>query len=132
MRTLIFAAILVMAGPAVFAGDLSAHFSRFEFNQHGDPMPVDQIKVSPDLVDKLEKLRHIIGDRPIHICSGYRSPLYNMVVGGVPRSQHMLGKAADIMVDGMTAKELEPYAKAAGFTFTQTYPNHPHLHVDVR
>ena len=44
----------------------------------------------------------------------------------------MHGNAADIWVEGMTSEELEPYAKKAGFTFTKTYDDSSHLHVDVR
>ena len=40
------------------------------------------------------------------IISGYRSPEYNKKIGGVKRSQHMLAKAADIVVSGMTSLEV--------------------------
>ena len=35
-------------------------------------------------------------DAPIHIISGYRSPLLNKKVGGAKNSQHLFGQAADI------------------------------------
>ena len=35
-------------------------------------------------------------DRAIYVNSGYRSKRLNAIVGGVPTSQHMDGKAADI------------------------------------
>lgn len=114
------------------AGDLSEHFSRSEFNQHRDPLPIDQVHVDQRLIEKLEQLRKAIGNRPIKINSGYRSAGYNQKVGGAKHSQHLDGKAADITVEGMTAKELQPIARAVGFSFTQTYDHLPHLHVDVR
>lgn len=43
----------------------------------------------------LEPIRTHEG-RPIFINSGYRCPLLNKAVGGVPSSQHVLGQAADI------------------------------------
>ena len=43
----------------------------------------------------LEPIRTHAG-RPIFINSGYRCPLLNKAVGGVPSSQHVLGMAADI------------------------------------
>ena len=112
---------------------ISEHFCLEEFNQkQGEPLPLDQVKVSPELIAKLEALRVAIGNKPIQINSGYRSPDYNEMVGGAKHSQHMDGKAADIVVRGMTAKQLEPIARSVGFTFTQTYTKYSHLHVDVR
>ena len=35
---------------------------------------------------------------PIMVTSGYRCPALNHAVGGVPRSQHTLGQAADVTV----------------------------------
>lgn len=116
---------------AIKTNRLSPHFTIDEFNQSGAPLPPEEIKVSQELVDRLEMLRELIG-KPIRITSGYRNKEYNKKVGGVPGSQHPLGNAADIMAEGMTAKELEKFAKQAGFTFTQTYKSKPHLHVDVR
>ena len=47
------------------------------------------------LADELEKVRHALGDKPLHIHSGYRSPNLNAAVGGSKSSYHMLGLAAD-------------------------------------
>ena len=41
------------------------------------------------------------GDDPVIINSGYRSPVVNKAVGGVPTSNHLTGCAADIRVSGM-------------------------------
>ena len=43
----------------------------------------------------LEPLRQWYG-KPISISSGYRCPALNRAVGGVTKSQHMKGEAADI------------------------------------
>lgn len=43
----------------------------------------------------LQPLRDHLGC-PVVISSGYRSSALNRAVGGVPRSQHMVGEAADI------------------------------------
>ena len=45
----------------------------------------------------LEPLRQHYG-KPIRITSGYRCEALNRAVGGVGRSQHMLGEAADLSV----------------------------------
>lgn len=34
---------------------------------------------------------------PVLVNSGYRCPKHNAEVGGVPRSQHMVGEAADVV-----------------------------------
>ena len=46
-----------------------------------------------------EAMRH-----PVKIGSGYRSKAVNTAVGGVIRSQHMSGQAADLCIDGDMAK----------------------------
>jgi uncharacterized protein YcbK (DUF882 family) len=111
---------------------LSPHFKLQEFNQKQSPLSLEKIKVSPMLIQKLELLRSAIGDKPITITSGYRTPEYNKKVGGVTNSQHIRGNAADIMVKGMSSQELKKYAEKVGFSFIQTYKDKPHLHVDIR
>lgn len=45
----------------------------------------------------LEPLRKELG-QPVHINSGFRCPKLNTAVGGVAKSQHQYGQAADIRV----------------------------------
>ena len=42
-----------------------------------------------------------VGEEPIRINSGYRSPQLNKKIGGVPTSNHLTGCAVDIRVTGM-------------------------------
>lgn len=111
---------------------LSPHFHKKEFNQKQEQLDLEKVVVNPVLVENLEKLRELIGNKPIRVNSGYRTKEYNKRVGGVKNSQHLVGNAADIESEGMTSQELEKHAKDVGFTFTQTYKDKPHLHVDVR
>lgn len=53
----------------------------------------------------LDILRNKIG-KPVIITSGYRTPEWNKKCNGAKYSYHMRGMAADIRVDGMSAKEL--------------------------
>lgn len=46
----------------------------------------------------LDPLREAYG-KPIYVNSGHRCEAYNRNVGGVPRSQHIVGEAADIHCD---------------------------------
>lgn len=60
-----------------------------------------------DLVlNVLDPLRAMIA-RPIIITSGYRSQRVNELVGGSKTSQHLLGKAADIHVQGYTPQQMD-------------------------
>lgn len=57
------------------------------------------------LVSILDILRNEV-NKPVIINSGYRTPTRNKEVGGAKYSYHMRGMAADIRVDGMSAKEI--------------------------
>ena len=53
------------------------------------------------LVDNvLQPLRDLYG-KPIRFNSGYRCPVLNKAVGGVPTSQHQKGKAADLTCENV-------------------------------
>ena len=58
------------------------------------------------LAEELQYIRDFI-QRPITINSGYRCESYNSTIpGSSSRSQHVLGKAADIVVSGMSSTEV--------------------------
>lgn len=59
-----------------------------------------ELKFDIRLLVKLELLRSMMGGIPILINSGYRCPKHNEKVGGAKNSYHMVGKAADIKVNG--------------------------------
>ena len=58
------------------------------------------------VLNVLDPLRARTG-RPIIITSGYRSQRVNELVGGSKTSQHLLGKAADIHVQGYTPQQMD-------------------------
>lgn len=45
----------------------------------------------------MEKIRTLLGDRPMVVHSGYRSPEANRAVGGVSTSAHLHGLACDFV-----------------------------------
>lgn len=56
-------------------------------------------------IDILQPLRDAVGV-PVNVTSAYRSPAVNEAVGGAKTSQHVLGEAADIVVAGMSPREV--------------------------
>lgn len=89
----------------------------------------DTIKIDDELVEKLQIIRSYFGV-PVTINSGYRTPSYNRTVGGVADSQHVLGKAADIVVKGVSPSRVAEFAKKIGFGGVGTYKDF--THVDTR
>ncbi len=86
---------------------LTENFSLHEFKcRDGSVVPEEHMENVRELADNLQVLRDHI-QRPIVIISGYRSPKYNRKIKGARRSQHMLAKAADIIVSGMTPEEIK-------------------------
>ena len=61
--------------------------------------------IDTHLVTILDILRNRIG-KPVIITSGYRTPEWNKKCDDAKYSYHLRGMAADIRVDGMSAKEL--------------------------
>ena len=81
---------------------LTENFSKEEFDcKDGSQMPPEVLENVKLLAFELQKLRDSIG-QSIRVNSGYRSPNHNANIGGSPKSQHLLGKAADIYVKGMS------------------------------
>ena len=83
------------------------------------------------LVDLLDAIRERLGV-PIYITSGYRCPIHNEEVGGVPNSQHVEGTAADITYDGIDVDYLAQVAEECGADGIGCYYHQNFVHVDVR
>jgi len=85
---------------------LTENFSKIEFDcNDGSEMPLSVLERVKILAEQLQALRDYL-DKPIRINSGYRSPDYNHKIGGAKKSQHKLGNAADIVVNGSTPREI--------------------------
>ena len=115
---------------------ISAHFSVYEFacSDHSDTVLVDS-----QLIEVLEQIRAHFG-KAVHINSAYRTPTYNISIGGSPRSQHCLGLAADIRIAGVDpiqialyASSLPFYAKRGGIGYySRVGLKDGFVHIDVR
>jgi len=108
-------------------GQLSPHFHVDEFYSRGN----GDLKLNQELITRLEKLRKKLGS-PIRIMSGYRDPRYNRAVGGVKNSQHLLGRAADIVVKDQRIEIIARKAESVGFKGVGAYYKQGFVHVDVR
>lgn len=71
----------------------------------GTSIPEEYLQNAINQANNLEKLRNAL-QSPIHINSWYRSPKYNIRIGGEKDSQHLLGKATDIWVYGIKPETL--------------------------
>jgi uncharacterized protein YcbK (DUF882 family) len=106
---------------------IAPHFNLSEF---AHPC-CKRVMLHPLLLKKLVEFREII-KKPIYITSGYRCLEYNQKVGGIKSSYHLLGLAADIQVEGVSALDLLEYAEMINFAGIGLYEKNNFLHLDVR
>jgi zinc D-Ala-D-Ala carboxypeptidase len=87
---------------------LTEHFTLDEFtaSQTAARMGIANIPSGQELANvqrtaaTLETVRELLGNKPLLISSGYRSPEVNRAVGGSSTSAHMSGLAVDFTVPG--------------------------------
>ena len=113
---------------------LSPHFSLEEMirtkvdlpNQPGD-RELSNLQLL--CVKVLEPLRLKLR-RPIRVTSGYRSPDVNKAVGGVPSSHHVIGCAADLVVDDLSPDDVVAALRSIpGIRWTQLIREPSWVHV---
>lgn len=123
------------AAPLLAAKDgdrLSTHFKAGEFRPRDSSFTF--LRISPELVRRLEKIRTALGGAAITVHSAYRPPEYNRSVGGVSNSAHVDGLAADISAAGIPTEALHKVCEViigddGGLGY---YPSQQFCHVDVR
>lgn len=82
--------------------NISKYFKVKEFAcKDGSPI----VFIDDYLYTILDILRNKLG-KPVIITSGYRTPEWNKKCNGAKYSYHMRGMAADIRVNGMSAREV--------------------------
>ena len=107
-------------------GDLSNNFSRAEF---ACKCGCGYDTVDYELILKLEQIREHF-DRPITINSGCRCRAHNSAVDGSDNSLHLVGRAADLVVDGIDPQlvaELTEQMELGGVGVYDTF-----THIDTR
>lgn len=118
---------------------LTKNFRKSEFDcKCGCDMPASVLANIKLVAVNLQVLRNHVG-APITINSAYRCKSYNSVVGGSKTSQHILGKASDIVIKGMspdevydTVQELRRNPLLKGVAFQGLGRYNTFTHVDLR
>jgi uncharacterized protein YcbK (DUF882 family) len=106
-------------------GDISAHFSRSEF---ACKCGCGYDTVDTELLVLLEEIRAHFG-RGITINSGCRCVDYNASphIGGSEKSQHLYGRAADIVVEGTPPDIVHELAEQLGAGGLGKYDSFTHV-----
>ena len=119
------AARRLLSGP----GLITPHFEMAEFACR---CSVGRALIAADLVEVLEEVRCEL-DAPVRIVSGYRCPVRNLEQGGVPRSWHTLGLAADVAVAPELRDQLGDIlvglVKAGRLRYVETHETFAHVDV---
>ena len=111
-----------------------AHFKKSEFACK-DGCGFDSI--NHNLVALLEDIRSHFGGKPLVITSGCRCAKHNAKVGGVQGSRHVLGKASDFYIKGVSTTDLLNYCRTlvnqgrARYTYTNNTTMKGVVHIDV-
>jgi hypothetical protein len=71
------------------------------------------------LAEFLERIKTVLGGKPIMVNSAFRSKMVNDAVGSKDTSQHRVGCAADLRVPGMTPDEVVKAIIASGIGYDQ-------------
>ena len=71
------------------------------------------------LAEFLEKVKDVLGGKPVMVNSAFRSKAVNDAVGSKDTSQHRIGCAADLRVPGMTPDEVVKAIIASGIGYDQ-------------
>ena len=99
-----------------FTYDELTHTDHREFDNTPNEAELENLK---RLAAFLEKVKAILGGKPILVNSAFRSKLVNDAVGSKDTSQHRIGCAADIRVPGMTPDQVVRAIIASDLEFDQ-------------
>ncbi len=93
--------------------------------------------IDPTLLDLLYELQvRANHDAPYEIISGYRSPATNAMLRGrssgvAEHSQHLLGKAIDVRLEGYATRSLGAHARGLARGGVGFYPASDFVHIDT-
>jgi len=104
--------------------NLSDHFTLEELT-HTDHREFENTPNASELANLvrlaafLEKVKALLGDKPVMVNSAFRSKQVNDAVGSKDTSQHRVGCAADLRIPGMTPDEVVRAVIASDLPFDQ-------------
>ena len=109
---------------------LSTHFTVRDFAARDGAA---YARISPDLVDALEKIYEHLG-APLHINSAYRHPSLNFSasIGGAHESRHMAGLAADVWAEGREPLDIVEAALEVHGCHMGVGLGGDYVHIDLR
>jgi uncharacterized protein YcbK (DUF882 family) len=81
------------------------------------------------------QVNHALGDRLVHVISGYRSPEYNARLvrqgrGVAPDSLHLSGRAIDLRIPGVPLAQVRQVALRLRLGGVGYYPDSDFVHLD--
>ena len=112
---------------------IAKNFQYKEFDCHGRGCCSTTI-IDEKLVEYVQQIRDHFG-KPVTITSPYRCEVHNRRVGGATKSYHMQGRAADIVVQGVSSREVAKYAESIGILgigLYETSKDGYFTHIDTR
>ena len=112
---------------------IATNFQYKEFDCHGSGCCSTTI-VDEKLVAYVQQIRNHFG-KPVTITSPYRCETHNKRVGGATKSYHMQGKAVDIVIQGVSSREVAKYAESIGILgigLYETSADGYFTHIDTR
>ena len=103
------------------------------FRCHGGQ---EEFPISLKLIELLDHIQDHFGAHELKVISGYRSPPYNADLRKRTRrvareSLHMEGMAADVVIPGISARELRDYAKTLKAGGVGYYGSRAFVHIDI-
>ncbi len=93
-------------------------------------------RMDPKVIDLMQRLHGLSPKKPFVVLSGYRTPDTNAMLaetteGVAVHSQHIEGKAVDIVLEGVSLHHLAKAAKSLKMGGVGTYPASGFVHVDT-
>ncbi len=120
--------------------NISDHFTleeltRTEVRGLAEQNKAEAVEFIPNLKrvadELLEPIRSMLHNVPIHIHSGFRCYDLNEAIGGSPRSQHMLGMAADFSIEDTPLLDALHIIAASDIRFNQLLIENECLHISL-
>ena len=107
----------------------------YHWNIHVFPTP-EEIGNILKTAEKLEKVRRLLGNRPIKVNSWLRPVRYNAHIGGANKSAHIEGLAVDFKIEGVHSNvlrgQLKNHLDELGIRMEKLGPFDNWVHIDLK